>query len=603
MNAFINYLLEANLGLALFLLIYIVFLRNETDFKLKRGFILIALCASVIFPIFHFNGATKVIPSIGDFVPPTWLPEVVVTANGNSTQSEPSAPHDIWFFINAIYSLGVLASLGVFMIRLAMLIKVIFQSTPSKQNDFLVLESSENKSSFSFFQFIFIGQSDQLSALEKQQIIDHERVHVQQLHSIDILLMNVLNVFFWFNPLIKIYKKILVQLHEFEADARAVENRDMNNYCSLLAKVALLSADFKLANHFSNSLTLKRIEMMRTIKSKIRGWKIASITLMIPAFFFVVSCQDQIMDDAQAIAEKSTMALDLPAEVQKALDDMKAINPTKKFVVLEVDENDSEKAATMKAKLAEIKPEDITSINVLKDKIDSKGNKRSFIIIEQNEMTLELSERSKQDGDVFTIVEESASYKGGMEELGKVIGKNLVYPETARQKGLEGTVFVQFVVNKDGSLSDFTTIKGVDPSIDAEAIRVAKLLTDWTPGKQNGLVVRQRFVLPIRFSLKGASSSSAEILETPNVAIRLTEVTQEFSVGYTSNENGDKKVIRGKVSNLSGEGIPGANVVQVGTTSGTTTDANGNFSIEVPTKSSGKLAVSFVGYQSQVIDF
>ncbi len=596
MNAFINYLLEANLGLCLFLLIYIIFLRNETDFKVKRGFILIALFAAVIFPIFHFDGTGKVIPSIGDFVPPTWLPEFVVTAKGNSTLAAPSTPFDIWFFINAIYSVGVLMSLGLFMIRLVMLIKVIFQSNAFKQDQFLVLESSENKSSFSFFQFIFIGQSDQLSNSEKQQIIDHERVHVQQLHSLDILLMNVLSIFFWFNPFIKIYKKILVQLHEFEADARAVENRDMNNYCSLLAKVALLSADFRLANHFSNSLTLKRIEMMRTLKSKIRGWKIASIALMIPAFFFIVSCQDQIMEDAQQIAEKSTMAIDLPEDVQKQLNDLQKANPTKKFVVLEVDEYDLDKAATMKAKLAEIKPEDITSINVMKGSIDKNGNKRSFIIIEFNEKAGMLAESSKQEGDVFTIVEESASPIGGMEILGMFLEQNLVYPEASRKMKKEGTVLVQFVVNTDGSLSDFIVTKGLDQPMDDEAIRVAKRLPNWTPGKQHGKAVRQRFVLPIRFKLDDNAMTTSS-------AIEIRGFTGDFKVVFFVTENGDKKIVKGKVLDKSENGISGANIINVGTTSGTTTDAEGNFSITVPNTSGGKLAVSFVGYKSETITY
>ncbi|MEO7992316.1 MAG: TonB family protein [Chryseolinea sp.] len=596
MNAVLNYLLEANLGLCLFLLIYVVFLRNETDFKLKRVYMLFAVIASVVLPLFHFNTTNNVLPSLGDFVPPTWLPEVVVEANGTASTQETTLNFDAWSLTNFIYSVGVLASLILFIFRLGMLLKMIYKATTFKLDTFLIIESSENKSSFSFFQFIFIGGADQLSHQEREQIIEHERVHVQQLHSVDILLMNVLNIFFWFNPLIKMYKKIFIQLHEFEADARAVENRDVNDYCSLLAKVALLSADFKLANHFSNSLTLKRIEMMRTIKSKIRGWKIMAILLILPAFFFVVSCQDQIMDDAQQIAEKSTIALDLPEEVQKALDDMKKANPTKKFVALEVDENGGQKAEVMKNRLAEIKPEDISSINVMKNKIDQNGNKRSFIIIEYNEMTEQLSERSKQDGDIFTIVEESASPVGGMEDLGMFIGKNLVYPEGAHKNGLEGTVFLRFVVNKDGSLSDFEVVKGVDPSMDTEALRVAQLFSSWTPGKQNGMVVRQRFILPIRFKLNNNASATITTL-------KLEEVTNEFIVEFSSTENGDKKIVTGQVTDKNGVGIPGANVMNLGTTSGTVTDANGNFSIAVSNKSKGQLAVSFVGYKSTTIDF
>jgi TonB family protein len=596
MNAVLNYLLEANLGLCLFLLVYVVLLRNETDFKLKRGYMLLAIIASVVLPLFHFNTTNNVLPSLGNFVPPTWLPEVVVEANGGPSNQETTLNFNVWSLTNFIYSVGVVASLILFLVRLSMLLKMIYKATTFKFDSFLIAESIENKSAFSFFQFIFIGQANQLSQQEKQQIIEHERVHVQQFHSVDILLMNVLSIFFWFNPVVKMYKKIFIQLHEFEADARAVENRDVNDYCTLLAKVALLSADFKIANHFSNSLTLKRIEMMRTIKSKIRGWKIMAILLILPAFFFVVSCQDQIMDDAQQIAEKSTIALDLPEEVQKALDDMKKANPTKKFVALEVDENDGQKAEAMKKRLAEIKPEDISSINVMKNKIDRSGNKRSFIIIEYNEMAEQLSERSKQDGDIFTIVEESATFEGGIEGLGTFIAKNLSYPEEARKKGLEGTVFVQFVVNTDGSLTDFTIIKGVDKLMDEEAMRVVEISPNWKPGKQNGREVRQRFVLPVRFKLDDKTSSSS------SSALEIREVMSEFTVETSIAEKGDKKVITGTINDQSGNAVAGANIMNVGTTTGTVTDLNGNFTISVP-KANGQLAVSFIGYKTVTIAF
>src|SRR5687768_411809 len=109
MNALINYLLEANFGLCLFLLVYWAFLRNETDFKMKRAFMLFAVVASVVFPLLHFNTSTKMMPSLGDFVPPTWLPEVVIEANGAPSTHGPSTGLNAWFLTNSIYSVGVVA--------------------------------------------------------------------------------------------------------------------------------------------------------------------------------------------------------------------------------------------------------------------------------------------------------------------------------------------------------------------------------------------------------------------------------------------------------------------------------------------------------------
>jgi hypothetical protein len=98
----------------------------------------------------------------------------------------------------------------------------------------------------------------------------------------------------------------LVQVHEFEADARSVEGRDVNAYCSLLARVALQSNGYPLASHFTNSLTLKRINMMKSVRKNIKQWKVATITFSILLVFFIVACQDQVMQDVQTITDNSS---------------------------------------------------------------------------------------------------------------------------------------------------------------------------------------------------------------------------------------------------------------------------------------------------------
>lgn len=501
MNVYLNYLLEANIGLCFFLVLYIVLLKHETDFRLKRGYLLTAIAASVILPLFHFNGSGRVMPALSDFVPPSWLPEVTIGANGTAAVQNTASSFDVWFYAYILYDIGVILFLALFAIQLVRLLWMIYTAASYRYEKYIIIESNENRSAFSFFRFIFIGQVHQLSADEKQQIIDHERVHAEQLHSIDILVVNLLSIFFWFNPCIKVYKKIFVQLHEFEADARAVANRDMNDYCSLLAKVALLSADFTLANHFSNSLTVKRIEMMRTIKSKIKRWKIAAVAAILPAFFFVVACQDQLSEEATAIAKNSTMAIDLPEEVAAVLNKMKAAAPDKKFIVIEPDKKDENGVSDVQKKTEGIDGSQITTMNVMKDITDKDGNLRSFIIIEYNEATEKVA-MSSRTGEVFTIVEQSATYKGGMEALGSFISENLVYPEDARTKGIQGKVFVQFIVNADGSISDPSIKRGIDTQLDNAALAVVKAMPNWNPGKQKGIAVRQQFVLPVNFALE-----------------------------------------------------------------------------------------------------
>ncbi len=108
----------------------------------------------------------------------------------------------------------------------------------------------------------------------------------------------------------------------------------------------------------------------------------------------------------------------------------------------------------------------------------------------------------KTDGEIFQVVEEMPEYPGGMSELMKYFSTNMRYPKEAQSKGIQGRVIVQFVVEKDGSITDAKVMKPVDPQLDAEALRVVNAMPKWTPGKQRGKTVRVRYTLPVMFHLK-----------------------------------------------------------------------------------------------------
>lgn len=103
--------------------------------------------------------------------------------------------------------------------------------------------------------------------------------------------------------------------------------------------------------------------------------------------------------------------------------------------------------------------------------------------------------------EIFQIVEEPATPQGGYEAFYEYVGKNMRYPAQARRMGIEGTVYVQFVVEKDGSITDVQAIRGIGAGCDEEAVRVIKNQPRWNPPKQRGKPVRQRIVLPIKFQL------------------------------------------------------------------------------------------------------
>lgn len=108
----------------------------------------------------------------------------------------------------------------------------------------------------------------------------------------------------------------------------------------------------------------------------------------------------------------------------------------------------------------------------------------------------------EEENKVFDVVEENPSFPGGQAALMQWLNENIKYPVIAAENGIQGRVIVQFVVSKTGSISDVRVVRGVDPSLDKEAVRVVSNMPNWTPGRQNGTTVNVRFTLPVTFRLQ-----------------------------------------------------------------------------------------------------
>ena len=104
--------------------------------------------------------------------------------------------------------------------------------------------------------------------------------------------------------------------------------------------------------------------------------------------------------------------------------------------------------------------------------------------------------------EVFDMVEQAPQFPGGQAELMSWLGKNIRYPVIAQENGIQGRVICQFVVGSDGSVRDIKVMRGVDPSLDKEAIRVIQSMPKWIPGRQNGKAVSVRYTLPVTFRLQ-----------------------------------------------------------------------------------------------------
>lgn len=111
-------------------------------------------------------------------------------------------------------------------------------------------------------------------------------------------------------------------------------------------------------------------------------------------------------------------------------------------------------------------------------------------------------DKQAKDEQIYDTPETMPEYPGGMEALSSFLSENIVYPDEAQEKGISGRVMVQYVIEKDGSVTEVKVMKGVDPLLDAEAVRVVKAMPKWKPGTVNGKPVRVKYMLPIVFKIK-----------------------------------------------------------------------------------------------------
>ena len=114
---------------------------------------------------------------------------------------------------------------------------------------------------------------------------------------------------------------------------------------------------------------------------------------------------------------------------------------------------------------------------------------------------VEVEEEEVDEQQIFQVVEENPEFPGGMKECMKFLSNNIKYPQISQENGVQGRVIIQFVVNADGSIVDPVVVRGVDPYLDKEALRVIKLMPKWKPGKQRGKAVRVRYTQPVLFRL------------------------------------------------------------------------------------------------------
>lgn len=195
---------------------------------------------------------------------------------------------------------------------------------------------------------------------------------------------------------------------------------------------------------------------------------------------------------------------------------------------------------------------------------------------------------SAYSGETFTKVEEQPEYPGGMDALFSFIGENIKYPEQARKSGIEGKVYVQFIVEKDGAVTNVQSVKGIGAGCDAEAVKAVEALPNFKPGKQRGRAVRVKMVLPVMFALTDNKPEGMGAL--------YNEVKSDFNKMRVAAEFRDGSWLGTVYNAETGDAMPGVNIVEEGTNSGTVSDRDGSFRIKLADEKND-LVFSHVGYQ------
>jgi len=479
----IIYLVEFAILHTLFLLVYKVLLARETQLRFLRFFLVGTTVLSLIIPLIE-------IPSFGS-IPTVNLAGIVFSTGQIPASAQPeelniSVYQFLFIVISSIFLLILIY--GLFQIS-----RLYKDSRLDISFRFPIRKVDGIKNSFTFLRWIFI---DPAHFENPEEIITHESGHSTQLHSLDILLFNILKVPFWCVPSIWIMIYELRKVHEFEADQFALRSTDQNNYIKTLVHCTLKAHGLNLASSFDDAPTVQRLKFMKKMKKKISPWKVGSIIAIVLISGAMFACQEELDAEVQRIVEESNQQVFYTDEVQAALADLNREYPDQEFVVIETQLENEESIR----KLSEYDPDQIKHIFVNKEE-DHKSI--VMIVSEDSELFSKATEmhESQYDDKVHTIVEEPARFIGGLEAFYGYLKTEMEYPEEAQKKGIEGRVFVQFTVETDGSLSDIHVVKGIDPDCDGEAVRVLENSPKWIPGSQDGKTVRMKMVQNILFQL------------------------------------------------------------------------------------------------------
>lgn len=248
---------------------------------------------------------------------------------------------------------------------------------------------------------------------------------------------------------------------------------------------------------------------LRKGTSKRNLWSIIIVLIAAVAIFSAIAIKN-VIEANQKVAVTTAVELskiDKTPKVEKKKVTPKIEQPK----VVEKVKSSIKFTAPVIKKDSEVKPEE--EMKTQEDLQKTKTTIGAFTVVGNDEIGGEIIKakeeiaqpeppKNEEENKVFDVVEEQPSFPGGQGALLAWLNDNIKYPVVAAENGIQGKVIVQFVVGKNGSISNVKVLRSVDPSLDKEAVRVVSNMPNWTPGKQNGASVNVRFMLPVTFRLQ-----------------------------------------------------------------------------------------------------
>ena len=562
MMEFLIYDLKVAVLIAVFYMFYRLLLSKETLHRMNRVVLLGTAVTSFLLPLCVITmHETVVMKGVMGQVSFDGLAAVV--------EDEPQVP---WWQIvlPVLYIIGMAATLAYTLISIAKVWLLIRNSEqhPGLDDITVCVTGNEDVSPFSFSSYIVMNRSDYES--HDAAIMAHERGHICQRHTLDVLLVDVLTALQWFNPAMWMLRQDLRAIHEYEADAAVLsQGINMRQYQYLLIQKAVATCGYSVANGITHSTLKNRINMMLTNKkSTSKSWLKVLALLPIVGVALALNAEtvtDYVYEDTPSQPQTKVVkkgrqngqikmgdkTIEVKADETAAKEEAKATVDPKAPVIEFLNNNGKDPLFVVDGKvitLEQFKALDqktIDHINVVKASEENKDLRRVygdkfnadtsngiiFIITKEYannpdrkpDVVVVVKKSDKEaapaatgtftpdasvDDKTFDVVEQMPEFPGGAPELMKFLSTTVKYPEAAEKAGQQGRVIATFIVEKDGTVSGTKIVKSVSEELDAEALRVVNAMPKWKPGMQKGQAVRVKYTIPISFRLNNDKKDS-----------------------------------------------------------------------------------------------